>query len=294
MVGVLCQTQVKATLPPSIYRWVFAEQSEMPEVNFSSMQWRRAAIIDILSTTEGTFSMTIYPLLPQAQGYGYEVGILLLNLVETHAPGDTAHVGTYDYPVLLKVVEAADVSLVTHGDKSIEKDIVSAALELEQMGVKAISSNCGFMLHYQDAIRDAVNIPVYMSSLLQLPMIARSIKSNKKIAILTAFTERLTDDVLQLAGLTDGKEVVVNSIQTSPEFLNMQEESLDTDAFGKRLEAAAQELFDKNGDIGALLLECAVFTPYAARLQRKFGVAVYDFISLIDYANQVTHRKSYT
>ena len=46
--------------------------------------------------------MSIYPLLPQAQAYGYPVGVLLLNLVETHVPGDTANALTYDFPVLFK------------------------------------------------------------------------------------------------------------------------------------------------------------------------------------------------
>ena len=237
--------------------------------------------------------MAVFPLLPQAQAYGYELGILLLNLVETHVPGDTANVTTYDYPVLMKVVEAADVNLVTHGDKSIEKDIVAAAQELERMGVKAISSNCGFMLHYQDAVRNAVNIPVYMSSLLQLPTIARSMRSDQKIAVLTAWTDRLTPEVLRLSGLPDDVEVVTNSIQTTSEFLNMGVEDLDTNAFGNRLEEAARELFNSNDNIGALLLECAVYTPYASRLQKAFNVPVYDFISLIDFSRQVTHRRSY-
>lgn len=238
--------------------------------------------------------MPVYKLLPQPQAYGYQVGLLILNLLETHAPGDTAHVGTYDYPVLMKVVEAADVARVTRGDKSIEADIVAAAKELEQMGVKAISSNCGFMVHYQEAVRNAVSIPVFMSSLLQLPMIARSMRRGQKIAILTAFKAKLTPDVLRLAGLPDDTGVITSSIETTPEFLAMAEEDLDTDAFGARLEDAARQMFDQNEDIGALLLECALFPPYAAKLQKTLGVPVYDFVSLIDFARQVTHRKSYT
>ncbi|KIC28151.1 hypothetical protein RA24_12465 [Leisingera sp. ANG-M6] len=231
-------------------------------------------------------------MLPQAQGYGYELGLLLLNLVETHVPGDTAHAGTYDYPVLMKVVETADVGRVSGGDKSIEQDVIAIAVELERMGVKAISSNCGFMLHYQDAVREAVNVPVFLSSLLQLPLIARSIGAWQKIAILTAFADRLTPDVLRLAGLPDSAEVVVSSIETTPEFRSMQQQDLDTEAFGHRLEQAARALCNGPDDIGALLLECAVFTPYAARLQQAVGVPVYDFISLIDHARQVTHRKA--
>lgn len=237
--------------------------------------------------------MPVYKLLPQPQAYGYEIGLLLINLMETHVPGDTAHVGTYPYPVLMKVVEAADVAQVAQGDRSIEAEIVAAAQELERMGVKAISSNCGFLLHYQDAVRDAVSVPVYMSSLLQLPMIARSIGSDQKIAILTAFKERLTSDVLNLAGLSEDVETVTSSIEATSEFRNMAHEDLDTDAFGTRLEEAARKMFDESGNVGALLLECALFPPYAARLQKVLGVPVYDFVSLIDFARQVTHRRSY-
>lgn len=237
--------------------------------------------------------MPVFPLLSRPQAYGHEIGILMLNLVETHVPGDTAHAGTYDYPVLFKVVEAANVDAVTRGDKSVEKDLVEAAQELERMGVKAISSNCGFMLYYQEAVRNAVRIPVFLSSLLQLPMISQSIRSDQKVAILTAWSERLTPEVLGLAGLSKDVETVISSIETSPEFLNMAIEDLDTDAFGARLEDAARQMFVSHQNIGALLLECAVFTPYAARLQTAFGVPVFDFVSLIDYARQVTFRKAY-
>ncbi len=235
--------------------------------------------------------MPKYTLLPQPQGYGYEIGILLLDLVETHVPGDTAHAGSYDFPVIFKVVDSANVSSVTNGEKSVEPHIVAAAKELERMGVKAISSNCGFMLHFQEAVRNAVNVPVFLSSLLQLSLAARFISSGQKIAILTAFTERLTPEVLRLAGLPDNVEVVVNSIQNTPEFLNMQIADSDTDAFGDRLEEAADQLFSTEDNIGALLLECAVFTPYAERLRKKYALPVFDFISLIDYGHAVSVGK---
>lgn len=237
--------------------------------------------------------MSIYKLLPQSQAYGYEVGILLLNLVETHIPGDTAHARTYDYPVLFKVVEAAKIERVSIGDPSIESDLVAAAQEMERMGAKAISSNCGFMLHYQDAVRRAVNIPVFLSSLLQLPLAAKSIHPDQTIAILTAWKERLTPQVLKLAGLPEGCKVAINSIETSVEFQGMGENNLDRKAFLKQLEMAGDKLFSENDDIGALLLECAVFTPYAADLQRRFNVPTYDFISLVDFARYVTCRKDY-
>ena len=55
----------------------------------------------------------------------------------------------------------------------------------------------------------------------------------------------------------------------------------------------SDELEAMGKDIGAILLECAVFPPYAAALQERFGVPVFDFISLIDYAHYVTNRRRY-
>ena len=101
--------------------------------------------------------MPTYPLLPQAQAYGYEIGVLLLDEVETHVPGDTAHAGTYSFPVLFQVVKGASATRITTGDPAAEADVVAAARELARMGVKGISSNCGFMLHYQRAVAAAVD-----------------------------------------------------------------------------------------------------------------------------------------
>jgi Asp/Glu/hydantoin racemase len=217
---------------------------------------------------------------------------LLLNLVETHVPGDTAHAETYDYPVLFKVVEEAVGDKVLAGDTSIRPAIIAAAQDLERMGVKAISSNCGFMLHHQDAVRRAVNIPVVLSSLLQLPTLSRMIDPNKKIAILAGAKELITPEFLKLAGLGTETKVVVGSIEHTTEFQNFMTADLDTDAFQARLEESADALFTEHDDIGAILLECAIFTPYAAALQRRYGLPTADFVSLIDYAHYITHRRS--
>ena len=237
--------------------------------------------------------MTIYEVLPQPQAYGYEVGVLLLNFLEPHVPGDTAHAGTYEFPVLFKVVETASVDAITNGDLSVTGQLIEAAQELERSGVKAISSNCGFMLHYHEAIRAAVSIPVFTSSLLQLPLIARTIRPDQKIAVLTAFKHRLTSEMLALSGLPLDAKVVTESIETTVEFQNLSSLPMDTESFRSRLEEAMARLLDANDDIGAILLECAIFTPYAAPLQRKFNLPVYDFVSLINFAQSVVSRRSY-
>ena len=227
--------------------------------------------------------MTSHRLLPQAQGYGYEVGILLLDEIETHVPGDTAHAGSYDFPVLFKVVPGATAYKVTTGDPVVRDDVVAAARELETMGVRAISSNCGFMLHHQEAVARAVGVPVMLSSLLQLPIAAHTVGSTGRIAILTAFTDRLTREVLEKSAMPMQTAYCVNSIQDTAEFQSLAEKDLDTTAFGARVLEATQALFDEYDDIGAILLECALYPPYAKALRQKFQVPVFDFVTLVNY-----------
>ena len=84
-------------------------------------------------------------------------------------PGDVGNATTYRYPVLFKVVKGLTFDRVLAADKEVEADIIEAARELERFGVRGISSDCGFLVQYQRAVASAVRIPVFMSSLLQIP-----------------------------------------------------------------------------------------------------------------------------
>ncbi len=237
--------------------------------------------------------MTTYRLLPQPQAYGYRIGMLLLDEVETHVPGDTAHAGTYDFPVLFKVVDGATATRVTNGDPSLEETIVTAARELAAMGIAALSSNCGFMIHYQEAVANAVRLPVSLSSLLQLPLVHQAVGPNGRIAVLTAFQDRLTQEVLSKAGLPANAKVAVSSIQETREFKSLAQENLDSASFGEHLVEATDALIGQYGDVEAVLLECAVFTPYADILRERFGLPVFDFVSLVRYlASTASYRET--
>lgn len=238
--------------------------------------------------------MPTYKLLPNPQAYGYDLGILLLDHVEVHPPGDTANATTYDFPVLFKVVPGASAYRITTGEPAMRDAVVEAAVELAEAGVQGLSSNCGFMIHYQEAVARAVDIPVMLSSLLQLPLAAATVGADKRIGIFTAFVDRLTPEVLALAGLPRTAKVAITSIENSHEFLNSSDEDLDTDGFGARLIEAAQAMLDQHDDFGALVLECALYTTYAKRLQDRFGLPVFDFLSLIEHLHAVNHRRAFT
>ena len=237
--------------------------------------------------------MTIYPLPPHARAEGFSTGILLLDFREPHALGDTANAATYPFPTQFLTVKGASVERITAGDPSMAEPLIAAAQELERRGARSISSNCGLMVHYQDAVARAVNIPVFLSSLLQIPMACRSIGANRTVGIIGSFVSRIGQDVLALAGAPEHAKTAVTSIEDSPEFLNLSTHPLDTQAFTHRLVAAAQDMSKAHPDLGAVVIECATFTPYAEPIQREIGVPVYDFVSLIEFAHGATHRRSY-
>ena len=116
--------------------------------------------------------MPIYHNRPRADAYGYCVGMLMLDVRQPFVPGDVGNATSYDYPVLFQTVPGAEPPRVMRGDPELNDAVVEAARELEAQGVKGIGSDCGFFVTFQDLVRESVDIPVFMSSLLELPLIS--------------------------------------------------------------------------------------------------------------------------
>jgi hypothetical protein len=64
---------------------------------------------------------------------------------------------------------------------------------LEGDGVRAITTSCGYLSIYQRELAAAVSVPLFSSSLFQVPLAARVIRPDQRVGILTAravLTER--------------------------------------------------------------------------------------------------------
>ena len=209
--------------------------------------------------------MPIYPPRPGAQTYGHDIGVLLIECRNPFIPGDVGNATTYSYPVLYRPIEEVTIeSLVANGDTSQVGKVIDAARWLEMHGVRAITSDCGYMLHFQPLIAGAVSIPVMLSSLLQLPFIASIIGPERTIGIICANGPRLTRDLLAKAYPNPTSPVFIAGLQDGPAFrapILLEEGPLDSDAMEKGVVAAARRLVDTHPEIGALLLECSNTNP---------------------------------
>ena len=240
--------------------------------------------------------MAVYRTNPHAESYGHSVGILLLDAHMPFPPGDVANASTYRYPVIYQRVPGLATEVCLNGAPEFAEAVCEGARELAARGVRGISSDCGFMLQYQQAAADAVDVPVALSSLLQLPLIERSLGPGKAIGVLTAESRNLSTDFLERAGIRPRNPIVIRGMQDEPEFRSAILEptgTMDTDRIAEETVAMARRMREDRPDLGAVLLECSLMPPYASVVQEALGLPVFDFVSLIDYMQAGTRPRRY-
>jgi hypothetical protein len=237
--------------------------------------------------------MTIYTKQAGAGAAGQAIGILMLDCRLPFIPGDVGNASSYAYPVIYKTVPGLSTAVCLGGAPEFAAAAVVAARALEAEGVRGISSDCGFMLQFQEAVREAVKVPVCLSSLLQLPLVARSLARSRPIAVITADSANLTPDFLARAGLVVDNPIIVHGMQDKPEFKTAvfdEKGTIDSDLVTAETIEVAESIRAKHPDLGAILLECSMLPPYARAVQDALGIPVYDFVTMIDYLEAATHR----
>ncbi len=230
---------------------------------------------------------------PRPSFYGAPVGILLLERARTPGirpfiPGSVGNASTWSVPVRYKTMPGISFKeIIGPNAGELASAVAQAASELESEGARLITSNCGFMVRYQGAVRAAVEVPVLLSSLLLAPFLERMLPQERALGIITANASALTQDVLEAAGLpAKCQRFVVAGLEDSPSFASAfltARGDLDVSAVETETVAAAVALLKRRPDIGMLLLECSELPPYAGAVQRATGVPVFDFTSMVEF-----------
>lgn len=66
-------------------------------------------------------------------------------------------------------------------EANISHQIINAAKRLEKQGVRAIVGACGYFGHFQETVAEAVAIPVFLSSISQVPLIKIGLKKAENL-----------------------------------------------------------------------------------------------------------------
>ena len=228
---------------------------------------------------------------------GAPIGILGLETYYAKLPGHIKNASTFDFPVIYKNVKGAVVKKLLHSpDSALLDPFIQAVRELERDGVYAITGSCGFLAIFQRELADAVNIPLFTSSLMQVPLVSGMLRSDQKVGVVTASKKGLTENHLAAAGCMDIPMVIVG-MDDMPEFREVILENsrieLDSDKLQNEIISAAEVMVADNSDIGAIVLECTDMPPYSHLIRERTGLPVFDLITLINFVCSATTRRPF-
>lgn len=227
--------------------------------------------------------------------YGEGIGIIMTNKIKARPPGDVGNATTFSYPVRYAVVEEMVGYRHRMNDRSLVDPMIKAAKELEAAGVLAITTTCGFLSTFQQDLAMAVNIPVFTSSLIQLPLVYEMYARSGKIGIITADDSALTREFFESVG-AEKVPVVLAGMQDQPEFRAAVREDvpvLDFDRLQSEAAGVARKLVEENPDVRAIVLECANLPPYARAIQLATGLPVFDFVTMANMVYSAVRAESY-
>ncbi|CAE7431830.1 ALMA4 [Symbiodinium natans] len=211
------------------------------------------------------------------------------------AVGDADHASTFSFQTSSRVARGLCFENAQQASQSpaVLENLKSAADELESQECFAIAGNCGFMHFYQDLIRDIVQVPVFMSALVQVPTMMAALEPEDRILILTAngASFRAAQDRLIPSGWFsspgDSDRIVVRGCEAVPGFEAVANvEQVDTRKVQIHLSNYVKQILAEEGTtrpVKLILLECTELPHYAAELRRVSGLPVFDFVTCAEF-----------
>ena len=147
------------------------------------------------------------------------------------------------------------------------------------------------MMWYQARVRELTSTPVFMSALMQAPLVEAAIGRDAKVLLLTANSKRLLaarNVLLREAGVTvdDPSKFVVQGVERLAGFEPLADPSLgtiDTEVARASLVDCVRSRIFADPSIACLLLECTELPPYEDALREATSLPVFSVVSLFSY-----------
>jgi len=222
----------------------------------------------------------------QAKKKHASLGILRLDYDYPPAPGDIDSPESFEYDVFYRVVPGFTFEMCQSGKLSpeVEEHFKQAVQWLVAKGVSGITGDCGFMMYFQQLARRITNLPVFMSSLAQLPAVTCAYAFNEKIAIFTANGKSLAPMrslIKEECGVDpDEKRFIIVGCQDVPGFEQVAlGGKVDIPKVTPGMVNLAKKVIKEHPDLRAFLFECTELGPYSDAVRMSTGLPVYDAIT---------------
>ncbi len=219
--------------------------------------------------------------------YGEVIGILMLDTFTPFIPGDVGNASTYSFPVRFETVKGLTVKRIFNKDQTAYDSLLESAQNLAAQGVKAITGDCGFMAIFQQELANKMDIPIFLSSMLQVQFMASLFGKNSQVGIISANGNSINDkSLLTEVGIDDSVPIVIRGLEDKPYFYESvikEVGQLDPAKIEREVVEVAKKMVDENPEIKSILLECSVLPPYAKAVQQATKLPVFDYLTMINY-----------
>jgi len=209
--------------------------------------------------------------------------------------GDIMNPQTFSFPLKIVRIKGANFeTIVKRPNLKVLNSMIKAAQQLEKEGVRAITTSCGFNAIFQTELKNSVNIPVFTSSLIQVPLAHRMLKDHQKVGILTANANFLTEKHLREVGIDKSIPISIKGLENTKSFSKVASNpraNVSMTEMRKEVVGAVKELIKQDSNIGAIVLECTNLPPFAKAIQQEIALPVFDIVTLTNMVYQAVARK---
>lgn len=211
------------------------------------------------------------------------LGVLILDTRFPRIPGDPGNIDTYDFPVKFKVVEGARVPRVVrpHIDRELLPLFIEGGRELKRDGATAITTSCGFLSVFQSELGRALEVPVFTSTLMLIPLAYRAVEM--PIGVITADSSALTQEHFEGAGVSRSTPLTVKGMEDKKEFRTVileDGQTINSREIENELLETCEGCLEDQPETGAFVFECTNLAPYSHSIQRKLGKPIFDYVML--------------
>lgn len=224
--------------------------------------------------------------------YGQHIGILMLDTAFPRLPGDIGNAGSFDFPVKFLIVKGALPQLVNRENpaQTLLPLFIKAARELEEEGVKAITTSCGLLASFQAELAAAVRVPVFSSTLLLVPLCYQLTGGSRPVGILTIKKTSLSHR--QCLGAGWSPELIPVRIQGMDDqrhFTEVYAEngiSVDEEILKSEIREVTERLIFDNPELGSIVLECTNLAPFSPLIRQISGRPVFGMDDLVRFIHR--------
>lgn len=194
------------------------------------------------------------------------------------------------YDVIYRVVPGLTLEMAKSGRMTpmVSEEFKKAIMWLESQGASGITGNSGFMIAFQHLARQVADCPVFMSSMIQFPMVSVAIDKADKVLILTGNVETLKPQKQLLSifcGLNiDDGQFLIAGCEDVPGFdAAALGDAVDVQCMTSGILALAKNVLSENPMVRAIVLESSELPPYADALRASCKLPVFDAITCADF-----------